>query len=116
MRSILNVSLCVAAAALFCVACDNDDSDAGSGVAESAVLIVAVDEGDALRDRLIEITSSYLERVTGEVPGVVRLSDSASSREIVAAAEEARAGLVLVLDAQRLAPDAAPFSGVLTLQ
>jgi len=99
------VALFALLAALTSAGCDNDDSDGGAPVAESAILIVADAEPDALRERLIATSSDYLRRISGEEPGVARLASPSDSTAIAAAAADARAGLVLVLDAERLAPD-----------
>ncbi len=98
--------------ALFAVfaisACESDDSDSGRTVPESAVVVIASNEFDPLRDRLLDTLSGYLTRISGESVGVHRMSGPASFAAVAGAVSEARAGLALVLDAEILAPDQIP--------
>ena len=88
----------------FLVACGDDDG--GSAEApQSAVLVVAAAEPDALRERLLASLGGYLERLTGETPAVVREGDATSLARIARRAQASRAGLVFVLDAEVLLPD-----------
>jgi hypothetical protein len=95
-------------AVLLLAACDNDDSGAAPVVDANAILVVASDEPDELRERLIDSASDYLERIAGDPPGILRLAAPSSAAAIADVAAAAGAGLVLVLDAQELAPDRVP--------
>lgn len=99
-------------ALLLLPACDNDDSDAGPMVAPNAILVVASDESDELRDRLVAAASDYLTRIAGEAPETVRLSPPSSTSAITDLAASAAAGLVVVLDADVLTPDAIPAAEI----
>ncbi len=99
-------TLCALLAAISWIAACNDDTTRTiTAVEKSAVLVVAADEGDALRDRLVATSGDYLERITGVRPAVHRLPAGASMAEILDRAERASAGLVVVLDAEMLAPE-----------
>jgi hypothetical protein len=94
---------------LFNAACDDDTGDLGSHV-----LVVAPEETDAVGEHLVAEASSYLEKIVGSTPTVVRVdADAFDDLERVAA--DAGAGLVLVLDADRLAADRVSAARMATL-
>lgn len=113
MFSRILVPIALTTSVLFC-ACGDDD-DAGPTVEPSAVVIVAAAEPDELRERLIDSASDYLERIAGDTPGVVRMAAPSSTAAIADVAASAGAGLVVVMDAQRLAPDAVPPAEIAAL-
>ncbi len=95
-------------AAVGITACDSDDGGGTPPVEPASIVVVADRADDALRDRLLEIATDYLERIAGIAPGVVRLSPPSSSATVERIIAEAGAGLALVLDAERLAGDRVP--------
>lgn len=97
---------------LLLAACGGDDSDAGPVVEPNATLVVASDETDPLRDRLVTAAADYLTHIAGAAPETVRLSPPSSTEAITDLAATAGAGLVVVLDAELLAPDAIPASAI----
>jgi hypothetical protein len=87
----------------------DDGSGAGNGPAtESATLVVASAESDALRDRLLGIFTRYLEQTTGDASAVARLRGPTTMATIIRRAEETRAGVVFIMDAEALLPDRIP--------
>lgn len=103
--------LVVIASCFLLSACGGDDDGTG-GVSgpetESATLVVASAEPGVLRERLLGTFTSYLQRLTGEAPALSRLRAPTSMATITRHAEEARAGIVFVMDAEVLLPGRIP--------
>lgn len=102
-------------ALLSCAACDSDDSGSANTVPEAPVLVVASNAADALRDRLLDTLSSYLDRLTGLPVAVHRMPPPASSADLDDVVAQAGAGLAFVLDAELLAPDRVPSDEIAAL-
>lgn len=85
--------------ALLCPACDDDTGDIGSHV-----LVVAPEDTDAAGERMIEEASSYLQTIVGSAPTTRRV-DADEFSDLERVARDVGAGLVLVLEADRLAGD-----------
>lgn len=72
-------------------------------VAGDGVLLVALDDDDALRARILETNATYLEQLTGTAPRIVRIAADEGYDAVVDAAKKEAAGLVVVFDAPELA-------------
>lgn len=94
-RGLLLVSLAVAGC---------DDERARTGAADG-VLIVAPDRTDDAGERMIAISKHYLETMLDEGEVQVQRIDPGAFDDVRSAAASRRAGLVLVMEADRLAPD-----------
>ncbi|MCA9708919.1 MAG: hypothetical protein KDK70_23945 [Myxococcales bacterium] len=74
---------------------------------EPGVLLVLPADADPLTERLAEATAGYLSTVSGQPVAPTRLGAEAAGLDALEGlAQEHRAGLVVVLEADRLAPEA----------
>jgi hypothetical protein len=89
------------ALAIVAAACDGETVE--PRVEPGGVLVVAP-VSDPLTDRMVTSLSGYVEKLAGSKPRLVRLGSGSSDR-VVDAAEDVRAGLVLVVDGQVVAGD-----------
>ena len=92
--------------ALFCAACLLLAAGCGDDptVEDGGILLLARPAGaDALTDKLVTDLEAYLKKLSPLAP-VVKRAALGNAGALQDAAEEARAGLVLVLDSDKLAP------------
>jgi hypothetical protein len=111
-RSIRGIAVVVP---LVLASCGGGDDGGGLAGTQSPILIVAADDADPLRERIVDTLERYAGQVSGLAPAVVRESPPSSLPAITRSAAAARAGLVFVLDAETLLPDRVPAAEIAAL-
>ena len=102
-------------ALLLLAAAGCSDTDTPPTQQDGGVLVLAPQQADPVVDRLVTALKGSLTSLAGSAPQVQRLGPGSSSSDVEAAAQQAGAGLVLVIDAQTLAPDVVPATALSSL-